>query len=260
MFIKINNITFYYDSFKALDNITFQVDSGQFFTIVGPNGSGKTTLLKCINNTLKPYTGAVYLDKEDISIIGEKAIARKIGVVPQNSSSQFPFTIFDTVLIGRYPHLGTFESESKKDYEVVRHSLDLCDIRHLETRLITELSGGEFQRMVIARALAQEPSVLLLDEPTLHLDINYQIELMELLVKLCKNNGLIIVMVSHDLNLAARYSDRVIILKSGRIFVCGTAEQVFNEQNIFDVYGVNVEILRDKTGCLNIIPLCVKTL
>jgi len=181
MKLKIKNISFSYDSVDALKNISFEAEEGEILGIIGPNGSGKTTLLKCINRVLKPKEGVVMLDDMDLSVLNQREIAQKIGVVPQQSFSQFPFTVFDIVLMGRYPYITRFGGEKKEDFDMVEECLNLCGISHLAERLIIEISGGEYQRVIIARALAQNPKVLLLDEPTLHLDINHQIELLELL-------------------------------------------------------------------------------
>ncbi|MBL7132056.1 MAG: ABC transporter ATP-binding protein [Candidatus Omnitrophica bacterium] len=257
MQLKVRDISFYYDSFKAVDRVSFEVKSGLILGIVGPNGSGKTTLLRCINKALKPKTGTVFLDDINLVLIKQKEVAQKIGVVPQNSINRFPFTVFDIVLMGRFPHLGRFEKETEKDFDMVQRCLKLTGVERLASRLITEISGGEHQKVIIAKALAQEPKVLLLDEPTLHLDINYQIELLDLLKILVRDENLIVVMVSHDLNLAARYCDRILILKEGKIFQVGLPEEVLTRQCIKEVYGVETEIIRSPTaGSLNIFPVC----
>lgn len=256
MKLKIKNISFSYDSVDALKNISFEAEEGEILGIIGPNGSGKTTLLKCINRVLKPKEGVVMLEDMDLSVLNQREIAQKIGVVPQQSFSQFPFTVFDIVLMGRYPYITRFGGEKKEDFDMVEECLNLCGISHLAERLIIEISGGEYQRVIIARALAQNPKVLLLDEPTLHLDINHQIELLELLKSLAKKKNLIIIMVSHDLNLASRFSDKILILKEGKIYRAGLPEEVLTPQIIKEVYGIKVEILRSKiTNSLNIIPI-----
>ncbi|HDN97726.1 MAG TPA: ABC transporter ATP-binding protein, partial [bacterium] len=238
MKLKIKNISFSYDSVDALKNISFEAEEGEILGIIGPNGSGKTTLLKCINRVLKPKEGVVMLDDMDLSVLNQREIAQKIGVVPQQSFSQFPFTVFDIVLMGRYPYITRFGGEKKEDFDMVEECLNLCGISHLAERLIIEISGGEYQRVIIARALAQNPKVLLLDEPTLHLDINHQIELLELLKSLAKKKNLIIIMVSHDLNLASRFSDKILILKEGKIYRAGLPEEVLTPQIIKEVYGI----------------------
>ena len=204
--LKIKNISFSYESVKALENVDFEAKDGEVLGIIGPNGSGKTTLLRCINRVLKPKVGAVLIDEKDISRLERREIARKIGVVPQHSTI-FPFTVFDVVLMGRFPYMKKFGGENLNGFEAVKNAMKLTGTLHLAERLIDELSGGEMQRVMIARALAQEPDVLLLDEPTLHLDINYQLEVLELVRKITEEKKLITLLVSHDLNLAARYCD-----------------------------------------------------
>jgi len=256
MRLKVDKVSFSYDSLAALKEVCFEVKTGEILGIIGPNGSGKTTLLKCINNILKPKRGVVFLDELNISSLRRKEIAKKVGVVPQNSVNRFDFTVFDAVLMGRFPYLGRFDRETKQDFDIVDRALELTGIQNLSSRLITEISGGEYQKVIIARALAQEPQVLLLDEPTLHLDISHQIEFLELLKLLARNEGLIVIIVSHDLNLAARYSDRVLILKEGEIYQAGVPEEVFIPKHIKDVYGIEVEIIRSSaTNSINIIPL-----
>jgi len=217
MKLNINGVTFYYDSVKALNDITFEVSEGDVLGVIGPNGSGKTTLLRCINLALRPKVGTVFIDGENILELDRKDIAKNIGVVPQNSTIHFPFTVFDIVLMGRTPHLGRLDRETSKDIEIAKNAMKITNTQHLADRLIDEVSGGEKQRVIIARALTQEPKILLLDEPTLHLDINHQLEVLELVKKLARENKLIVVLVSHDLNLANRYCDRLMLLNSGKI-------------------------------------------
>jgi len=255
MKLKIKNISFSYDSIEALKRVSFETEEGRILGIVGPNGSGKTTLLKCINKVLKPEEGVVFLDDINLAILNQKEIAQKIGVVPQ-LSFRLPFTVFDTVLMGRFPYIKRLSREKKEDFDIVDECLNLCGISHLAERLITEISGGEYQKVIIARALAQRPEVFLLDEPTLHLDINHQIELLELLKFLAQKKNLIVIMVSHDLNLSARYSDKILILKEGKIYQAGLPEEVITHQCIKEVYGIETEIIRSQiTNSLNIIPV-----
>jgi iron complex transport system ATP-binding protein len=244
MRLKIKNINFCYDSLKALENVTFNVGDGEILGIIGPNGSGKTTLLRCINGVLQPKIGTVLIDREDISNLDRKEIAKKIGVVPQNTSIAFPFTVLDIVLMGREPHLSRFGGETKEDLEVAKNAMRLTNTQHLAERLIDEVSGGERQRVVIARALTQEPEILLLDEPTLHLDINHQLEVLELVRMLAKEKGLAVISVLHDLNLAARFCDNLMLLDSGKIISIGSPNMVLTSENIRKVYRVNVEVGR----------------
>lgn len=241
MLLKIKNISFSYESVKALENVDFEAKDGEVLGIIGPNGSGKTTLLRCINRVLNPKVGTVLIDEKDISKLDRREIARKIGVVPQHSTI-FPFTVFEVVLMGRFPHMKTFGGEKLNDFKVVKNAMELTGTLHLSQRLIDELSGGEMQRVMIARALAQEPDVLLLDEPTLHLDVNYQLEVSELVRKITEEKRLIVILVSHDLNLAARYCDKLILLNSGKIHSIGSVSEVLTPEKIKGVYHVDVEV------------------
>ena len=183
--LKIEGVDCSYDSVKILENVSFSVQTGNFLGILGPNGSGKTTLLKSISRVLKPRKGAVLLDEINIYKIKPVEVARKLAVVPQESSIGFSFTVQNVVLMGRNPHLGRFESESPEDIAIAKKAMEYTGTLHLANRLVTELSGGERQRVIIARALTQQPKVLLLDEPTTHLDISNQLEIMDLIKQLC---------------------------------------------------------------------------
>lgn len=241
MLLEVKDVSFSYESVRALRDVCFKAKDGEVLGIIGPNGSGKTTLLRCINRVLEPRVGAVLINGEDMSKWDRRRVARKIGVVPQHSTI-FPFTVLDVVLMGRFPHVRTLEREKAEDLEAVRNAMRLTGTLHLAERLIDELSGGEMQRVIIARALAQEPQVLLLDEPTLHLDISHQLEVLELIRRITRERGLITILVSHDLNLASRYCDRLILLNSGKIHSMGSAGEVLTPENIGQVYRVNVQV------------------
>lgn len=258
MKLKVNGICFSYGSVRALDDVSFEVNGGEVIGIIGPNGSGKTTLLRCINRALDPERGTIFIDETDILELNRKEIAKEIGVVPQNSIIHFPFTVLDIVLMGRTPHLGRLNGESTKDLRIARNAMKITNTLHLAERSIDEISGGEKQRIIIARALTQEPRILLLDEPTLHLDINHQLEIMELVDELARKKGIIVVLVSHDLNLAGRYCDRLVLLNGGSISSIGEPEEVLTKRNINDVYNIEVEISYNRIIEANtIIPVAV---
>ncbi|MFH1260227.1 MAG: ABC transporter ATP-binding protein [Elusimicrobiota bacterium] len=258
MELKINDLSFSYNSVKTLEKISLEIKEREILGIIGPNGSGKTTLLKCMNKKLEPETGAVLVNDLNILRMNSKEVAKNIGVVPQVSSVSFPFTVYDLVLMGRYSHQGRFDTENENDRAVVDQCLDRTGIAPLADRLITEISGGEYQKVIIARALAQQPKILLLDEVTLHLDINHQIEILDLIKALSEENNLAIVMVLHDLSLAARYSTKTIMLQKGRIFASGRPEEVISIENIRDIYGIEAELGRSSKGnFLNIIPVSI---
>lgn len=256
MILKAGNVDFSYDSCSVLKDVTFEAKNGEISGIVGPNGSGKTTLLRCLNRVLKPKAGTILLDGSDLCSMRPKEIARLMGVVPQNSACRFSFTVLESVLMGRFPHLRRFEKETAADFCVARNSLRLCGIGHLSSRPVTELSGGEYQKVIIARALAQEPRILLLDEPTLHLDIQHQLDLLELLKTLVERERLAVIMVSHDLNLAIRYSQKILVLKEGRIYRAGRPSDVLDTACIKEVYKINAEIISSEpTGLATVVPL-----
>lgn len=254
--IKINHVDCYYGDVKALEKINFSADGGQFIGVIGPNGSGKTTLLRSISRVLEPRVGVILLNEMDVYALRSVDVAKNMAVVPQDTAATFSFTALDIVLMGRNPHLSRLKTESKKDLTIAMEFMKLTNTLHLADRPITEISGGERQRVIIARALTQEPKVLLLDEPTVHLDINHQIEIMDLLRKLCKENELVILAVFHDFNLAARYCDVLVLLNKGKIVAIGSCEDVLTSRNIKEVFGVNVVVKRHPiTGSLYTVHL-----
>lgn len=256
MRVAVRDVVFSYDSARALDGVTFNVGEREVIGLVGANGSGKTTLLKCINRKLAPEQGAVLLDGADVRELARREIARRVGVVPQMTGASAPFRVWELVLMGRSPYLTRWGGIGAGDIEVAERALALVDAGHLTERPVTELSGGEQQRVIVARALAQEPQVLLLDEPTLHLDIAHQLELLELVKRLVMERDLAVVMASHDLNLALRYADRLLLLHSGRIRAAGRPEDVLTPENIREVYRVETRIVRDPEGDgMTIVPL-----
>ncbi|MDD2585883.1 MAG: ABC transporter ATP-binding protein [Syntrophomonadaceae bacterium] len=242
MLLNILGVTCGYGASHVLKDASLQVNNSDFVGIVGPNGSGKSTLLRTISRVLQPLHGKVLLEEEDIYHMSSAKVAKKMAVVTQEQGLDFPFLVRDVVMMGRIPHLNRFEREGLKDQEVVARAMELTDISLLAERQVNELSGGEKQRVLIARALAQEPRILLLDEPTSYLDLNYQIEIMELLVRLRRDCGLTIVMVLHDLNLASRYCDYLLVVKDGKIHAGGTPYQVITANMIKEVYGCEVRV------------------
>ena len=243
MLLKIADLSFSYQSSKILDDVTFEVKSGEFLGVLGPNGSGKTTLLSCISNVLSPR-GTVLIDGRNAKELNKKEIAKKIGFVPQTSNIDFEFIVSELVLMGRTPHMGRFKSESTHDFEIIEKAMKLTNIQHLSERTFDELSGGEKQRVIIARAFAQEPKILLLDEPTVHLDISCQLEILNLVKYLCEQERIIVISVFHDLNLASQYSDKLILLNRGRIFSAGFPDRVLTSENIRRIYQIEAIIKR----------------
>jgi len=254
--LRISGVDCYYGSIKALDNVNFSVREGEFVGILGPNGSGKTTLLKSISRVLKPQKGTILIGDENIYEMKTVEVAKQLAVVPQSTPVTFDFTSLEVVLMGRNPHMPRFKMESKKDIAIARNSMELTRTWEFADRPVTELSGGEMQRVIIARALTQEPKILLLDEPTTHLDISNQLEIMDLIKRLCKTKKLLIVAVFHDFNLAARYCDSIILLNDGKIVAVGESNETLTSENVRKVFGVDTIVKKHPvTGFLHVIPL-----
>lgn len=240
--LNLQKVSLGYNHCTVVQDVSFEVGQREIVGIIGPNGSGKSTLIKGISRILRTTSGKIYLDGRDISEFHRSELAQILAVVPQNPSLPETFTAHEIVMMGRTPHLGLLRYEGEKDLDIVRRAMESTDTLGLAQRRVSELSGGERQRLTIARALAQEPKVILLDEPTAHLDINYQIEILNLIRKLCYEKALITIIALHDLNIAAQYCSRLIMLSNGRIFCQGTPQEVIKPQNIKAVYGAEVYV------------------
>lgn len=238
--LKIENLTAGYDDREVLKEVNLKFNSGFVYAILGPNGSGKSTLLRTIDRILKPKKGKVYIDGEDIRKFSAKEIAKKIAYLPQRSNSTPYSLVFDAILLGRKPHI-SFEP-SERDLEVVERIIEDFGLKDFAFRKINELSGGEVQKVLIARALAQEPQVLLLDEPVNHLDPKNQIEILKILKKLTGNLNLTTVIVLHDINLAIQFADYFIFMKNGEIYQTGDCK-IIEPSLIKDVYDIDVKII-----------------
>lgn len=239
--LVLDGITTGYDKRDVLKNLDLRMEEGSMLALIGPNGCGKTTLLRTICGTLKPWKGKAMLFGKDVTHLSRKEISQLVAVVPQESHFVYSFSTEEIVLMGRNPYLGTFQREGSEDYSIVYEAMRFTDVLHLRGRQIDELSGGERQRVVIARSIAQSPKVFLLDEPTAHLDINHQIEILDLLVRL-HMQGMTIVFVSHDLNLASEYSEEIALMNDGRIEAIGSPEEVINPGLIQKVYRAKVRV------------------
>jgi len=231
----------YYDGL-VLQDVSLELREGDLVGLIGPNGSGKTTLIRVLSGLLTPKRGHVYLDGRDIRELSRRQIARRVAVVPQGVAMPFAFTVYEMVMLGRTPHVRPLVGVGPRDREVVREAMALTDTEHLAQRLFYELSAGEQQRVIVAMALAQEPQILLLDEPTVHLDIVHQMEILELVKGLNREKHLTVLAAMHDLNLAALYFDRLVLLNEGRVIAMGTPAQVLREESIRHVFRARVRV------------------
>lgn len=242
--IKVNGLTVKYNSFPVLNGIEFEIRQGDKVALLGANGAGKSTLLRCLSRVLTPAEGVIYFEGREIKKYTARELAQNIAVVPQNMAINFDFTVEDVVVMGRFPYLSRFQKEQRKDREIARRAMEMTGVAHLSDRLIHTLSGGERQRAVIARALCQEPDLLLLDEPTANLDISYQTALLELAVKLNREKNITVITAIHDLNLATQFFDRFILLSEGKVLAAGNTEEVITRENIQSSYKVAAEVFR----------------
>jgi iron complex transport system ATP-binding protein len=253
MKLDVKGVCFSYGSRCALEDVTMSIGAGELVSLVGPNGSGKTTLLKCVNRILKLQKGTVLVEGHDVSKLRLKELAKLLGYVPQGTGRSFPSTVFEIVLIGRKPYMNW--NVSSRDKEIVLDTLTLMGLEGMAPRQSNELSGGELQKVQIARALAQEPEVLLLDEPTSNLDLKHQLDVLNLIASIAREKKMVAVMAMHDLNLASRFSDTMIFLNGGQIYDAGEPETVLTPENIRSVYGVEAEVVNRGGGRPCIVPI-----
>lgn len=241
MNLSVENLQFRYPGVPVLRDISFNVPAGDFLSLLGPNGSGKSTLLRLLDRILLPQGGSITLDGRPLASFNRRDLARIMAYVPQDTLWVFPYTVLEVVLMGRSPHVARSGFENQHDLDIAWEMMRLTDIDHLADKLITAISGGERQRVLIARALSQQPEVLLLDEPNAHLDINHQVEIFQILQEQNEQRHLTIISVSHDLNLAAAFSKRTLLLGQpdaggSGIFAIGQPREVLTESNIELVY------------------------
>jgi iron complex transport system ATP-binding protein len=254
--IFVKDLGFRYGADWVLKDIDFSIQLGDVLGIIGPNGSGKTTLLKILSGLFKPEKGAAYLRGEDLNKISKKRLAQHISIIPQENMIPFPYTVLEVVLMGRYPYLGGWSFEGKRDYDIAYSSMKLLEVDRFSDCLFSDLSGGEKQRVIIARALTQEPEILLLDEPGTFLDLQHQLGIQEIIQDLNQTQGMSLVLVSHDLNMASQLCPRLLLLDQGRMAHIGAPENVLTAEWLRKVYHCEVEIdVHPVTGKPRITPL-----
>lgn len=251
--LTVENLSFFYGEKPILKNVSLAVAPGELVSILGHNGSGKTTLLRCISGYLKPKEGAVRIGEDAVSSLSSKALARRMALVPQNPVMEFDFTVRDIVLMGRNPHLKRFSGETETDYAAADAALARTGMDALADRSVLTLSGGEWQRTIIARAICQKSELMLLDEPVASLDIKHQIEILRLVRSLCRESGVSALCVMHDVNLSAHYSDQILLLKEGEALACGAPSAVITAPLLAEAYGIEAEV-RTEQGHPYMIP------
>jgi iron complex transport system ATP-binding protein len=242
--LSLKHVNFTYGNKKngfsnfQLDDINLSFNKGEFVSLLGPNGCGKSTILKILTGLLKVEKGNLFLNNLDYKFIPGKNLAKTIAFVPQNFTTIFPFSVYEIVMMGRTPYLNFIGYETERDRKIVDEALELVEISKLRNHGINEVSGGEAQLAFIARAIVQEPEIILLDEPNAHLDIKHQISIFNLIKKINREKNLLVIIVSHDLNLAGYYSDRIIMMKSGKIFCDDRADKILTSENIKNVFDI----------------------
>lgn len=246
--ITVQHLKHAFDGRTVIDDLTFEVATGKFFIIIGPNGSGKTTLLKLMVGLLPLKSGQIRLLSKKIGDYTAKSMAKKIAYVPQSVPVEFPFTVTQVILMGRSPHLGVLGFEGEEDMRLAHEAMTITNVAHLADRRLDQLSGGEQQRIFIARAICQQPDILLLDEPTAALDLSHQVRLMDLMEQLKTEKGVTVVMVSHDLNMAAMYADQLLLISEGRIARNGSPREVIDYDLLEQVYGCKLLVDQSPLG------------
>lgn len=253
--ISVSNLSFSYNENLTLKNLSFEIEKNSFVSILGPNGAGKSTLVNLISKVMPIEAGEIVIEGKNIRDLNHIEIAKKVAVVPQYTSLGFNFSVYEIILMGRYPYLSRFKGEKQEDYRIVNEVMELTHTDIFKDRKYNELSGGERQRVIIAQTLVQDSPIIILDEPTSHLDINFQIEFMELFYSLYKKKGKTIIGIFHDINLAIQYSEKIMLLKEGNIYCYGNVKDVINRTNIMSVFKSDVYIGKNPfTGKLYVSP------
>ncbi|MBO1872000.1 ABC transporter ATP-binding protein [Lachnoanaerobaculum sp. Marseille-Q4761] len=252
--LSTNNLTIAYNKKIIINNLEIVIPERKITSIIGPNGCGKSTLLKAIGRILKPERGSVYLDGIDIYTLNTKEVAKKMSILPQSPKAPSGITVGELVSYGRFPHQHGLKKLTVEDKKIIQWAMDITKLSEYEVTLVDNLSGGQRQRVWIAMALAQQTDIILLDEPTTYLDLAYQLEILELLYRLNKEQGCTIAMVLHDLNLASRFSDYIIAMRSGKIIEYGTPDEVICEDVLKKTFNINADIIKDSTSKK---PICI---
>ncbi len=243
--IEINNITLAYQEKKVIENLSIDFLEGEFCALLGPNGAGKSTLLKAMIGFIEPLTGEIKIKGTSIKKWNRQELAKQIAIIPQDFQLQFDYTVQELVMMGRFPYLGYWQNYSKNDRIVVDDILKQLDLLRLKKEQYSQLSGGERRRVSIARALAQETEILLMDEAFANLDINHQLEIMQLLSKINSEQNKLIILVSHNINLASEYCHRIVMLKKGKVIADGAPRTIINQKMIKDLYEVELTIINN---------------
>jgi iron complex transport system ATP-binding protein len=241
--LKSENLKFSYTEKPLIEGVSLNIKRGKLTSLAGPNGAGKTTLLYLMAGILKPYSGSVEINAQNIHLMQKKDLAKIMAVIPAELSVPFLYTVQEIVEMGRYPHLGPFSSMSAKDIRITEEAMEKTGVLHLRKQPFNFLSSGERQRTVIARALAQQPSILLMDEPTVHLDLHYQVEIYKLLKEISKNETTAIFLISHDLNFASIYSEEIILFADGRLIKSGPPKEIITKELISGIYKTEISIV-----------------
>lgn len=253
--MRLEEITFSYEKDPVLSDVSFQLQPGEFVGVIGPNGSGKSTLLKLMGGILRTNRGKLAFKGRDLRSYKRKELARSISWLPQETHLVFSFKVSDVVLMGRHPYLSRLAFEGEEDFLIAQRAMEMTDTSKFSDRLFNEISGGEKQRVMIAGAIAQQSEMMLLDEPTSALDIKYQIEILNILKRLNESEGVTLILALHDLHLASKFCNRLVLLNKGRVVRSGTPEQVLQKETLEEVYGIEVAILRDPDdGSIMIAP------
>jgi len=258
--LQIQNTSFSYDRENVLHSVSMGVKPGEFVGVIGPNGSGKSTLLKILGGVLTSNSGNLFFKGKNFIEFNRKELARSITWIPQDHPMIFPFKVSEVVLMGRHPYLSAFTFEGDEDIEIARSAMEQTQTLQFAQRRFNEISGGEKQRVVIAGAIAQEPELMILDEPTSALDIKYQIQILNILKELNQKKSVTVILAMHDLHLASKFCNRLILLEEGKIFQDGKPEEVLQKEHLEKVYGIKVHLIRDHDGDIIISPetLCMQ--